>query len=158
MKDEELLKIFLKRADVKGPDECWPWLGFIDKDLGYGRTSFLGYSTTAHRTAWILENEKEPPKFIGGRKTLIRHLCNNRCCVNPNHLAIGNYSDNGKDASEDGKHVALNLLELKRAMELRKEGKTYREIGKVLGVIESTISNALNGRRHCYREMLRSLA
>ena len=154
MKDNELLKIFLKRADIKGPDDCWPWLGPIDNHLGYGRTCFLGYATTAHRTAWILANGKEPPKTIRNRKILVRHLCGNRNCVNPNHLALGNYSDNGKDASEEGKNVKLDIIELNEGIRLRKEGKTYREIGKALKVSEAVISNALNGRSHCYRKML----
>lgn len=154
MKDNELLNLFLKRAEIKGPDDCWPWLGPIDSNLGYGRTSFLGYSTTAHRTTWILANGEEPPKFIGNRKILVRHLCGNRNCVNPKHLALGNYSDNGKDASEEGKNVRLSIVELNKAIGLRKEGKTYREIGKALKESESVISNALNGKNHCYRKML----
>ena len=154
MKDEELLKIFLKRADIKGPDDCWPWLGPIDATLGYGRTSFLGYPTTAHRTAWILANGEQPPKFVGGRKVLLRHLCSNRRCVNPKHIALGNYSDNGKDASELGRGVALDITEVKECLRLRKEGKTYYEIGKALSTLPANVANALNGKRHCYRIML----
>jgi hypothetical protein len=158
MKNKEMLKIFLNRADVKGPDDCWNWLGPIDAKLGYGRSSFIGYSTSAHRTVWMLSNGEEPPKYAGTRRVLIRHICGNKLCVNPKHLALGNYSDNGKDASEEGKHVKMNILQLLQALELRKEGMTYRQIGKIIGESESVVSGAINGKRHCYRKMLQVLS
>lgn len=157
MKNNEILNRFLLNAEVGEPDECWVWKGPVDKKLGYGRTSFLGYSTTAPKTSWILANDAEPPKYINNRRICIRHLCGNRLCVNPNHLALGTYSDNGRDASELGKHVKFNIIELKQMIKLRKEGKTYREIGKIFNTSESNVSNALNGRCHCYRQMIKKL-
>lgn len=149
----------MKRVDIKGPDDCWPWLGCIDNTLGYGRTGFLGYGTiTAHRTVWILSNDEAPPKSIRGRKIVIRHLCGSRNCVNPKHLALGNASDNGKDASEEGKGVRLDITEVKEALRLRKEGKTYYEIGKALKATPNTVANAINGKCHCYRKMLEVLS
>ena len=118
MKDEELLKVFLQRVDVKGPDDCWEWKGPLDNSLHYGRTSFLGISMTAHRVAYIL-TYGEPLKVINGRKVLIRHICENRKCVNPAHLQLGTASENICDASTSGKHRVMDIEMMKKALALR---------------------------------------
>jgi len=46
-----------------------------------------------HRAAYY-EKHNEYPE-------LVRHLCNNRCCYNPDHLTSGNYSENSLDKRGD---------------------------------------------------------
>ena len=157
MNREELLKIFLHRADVKGPDDCWPWTGPIDTQTGYGRTSDLGRPTTAPQAAWVLSTGKDLPKRINGRVIVVRHLCSNRLCVNPNHLTLGTCTDNANDSYDLGIGIKLTIEDLKNIIILRKEGKTYREISKSFGTSEMVISNAINGRCRCYRLMLKKL-
>lgn len=63
------------------------------------------------------------------------HSCDNRNCVNPKHLSLGEYSDNSKDAFNKGRiklpentikfkngHVAIN------AVITREKAKEIREI------------------------------
>ena len=64
-------------------NECWIWLGGIESDGGYSRfrSETLGviaghrWSALAHHGALA-----EP---------VVRHRCDVRCCVRPDHLAVG---------------------------------------------------------------------
>jgi hypothetical protein len=43
---------FWKKVDVKQSDECWNWIGAVNKD-GYGRARFQGKSIYVHRLSLI---------------------------------------------------------------------------------------------------------
>ena len=136
---------FWEAVDVKGPDDCWEWKG-LKAPNGYGifgAWSSLG--TTAHRVAWELKNGPIP-KFIDGKKTVIRHMCDNRSCVNPSHLKIGNYGDNMRDARRLGRGMKYSKDDFKKVKDLRQEGKTHREIRDILNMTIGPIKNMLSGR------------
>lgn len=84
---------FWIKADVRGPDECWPWIGHIHEQ-GYGLLwrEGPGYHK-AHRLSYELHFGPVPegrvvdhtchnsdPTCLGGPK------CLHRRCVNPRHL------------------------------------------------------------------------
>ncbi len=81
-------------VEVKGPDECWLWLGSKDKD-GYGQTHSLW--RRAHRAAWIL-NRGAIPKGLG-----VLHTCDTPACCNPAHLFLGTSVDNNADRHRKGR-------------------------------------------------------
>lgn len=153
----KLLKNFWEKVDIKGEDECWEWKATISKTTGYGHAYNGNESIPAYRMSWII-TYGEIPKLINGRKTVIRHLCGNKICVNPIHLSIGNYGDIARDAHREGKKVKLSLEDIKKIRFLRTEGKTYYEIRyifKRLGrdINKDTIRKAYLGKTGIYKEL-----
>ena len=79
---------------------CWLWLGALSG--GYGRigigsrTDGTRKSELATRVAWELFKGPVAP-HLGAL-----HKCDNKSCVNPDHLYIGTHSQNMQDAYDRG--------------------------------------------------------
>jgi hypothetical protein len=75
----DLSERFWSWVDVRGPDDCWEWMGFRHK--GYGRfTLEKGRADESHRVAFRLTRGPIPTGLD------IDHLCRNRACQNPAHM------------------------------------------------------------------------
>lgn len=80
-----------------GLGSCWQWLG-APKNDGYGQIRVAGTMARAHRVAFELVK--------GAIKMNLMHKCDNRLCVNPDHLVEGSYSDNTRDMIRKDRHGA----------------------------------------------------
>ena len=86
-------------ARVEKTDRCWFWLQYrrysrrmtLVRARGYGifRTGSKTYS--AHKLAYLLVYGAIGPGLV------VRHLCGDSRCVNPEHLRIGTQSENMQD-------------------------------------------------------------
>ena len=78
--------------------ECWE----PDKSpnaQGYHRFGYADKSDIrAHRLAWEAHHAMPIPEGM-----IIMHTCDNRACVNPEHLRLGTLSDNTRDAVAKGR-------------------------------------------------------
>lgn len=88
---------FWSKVKVQHSDcACWEWVGAIGAN-GYGTFRSDGRAhVPAHRAAWEIANG-EP---LGHRFAC--HTCDNKICVNPNHIYAGDRQSNARDASERG--------------------------------------------------------
>lgn len=75
---------------------CWEWTGIISKH-GYGQFHFGDCAANAHRVSYMVF--KGPIK----EKLLVCHSCDNRKCVNPDHLWLGTTKDNAQDCVKKGR-------------------------------------------------------
>jgi len=72
---------------------CLEWTGFKSRD-GYGVLHRGGKHIKAHRLAYCNANGKHLNDIAG---LVVRHKCDNRKCLNPDHLEIGSNIDNTQD-------------------------------------------------------------
>lgn len=84
---------FWQKVRVAGPDDCWEWLGHIDR-RGYGSCYFPNShprkNGVAHRYLYEVLLGKGPlPEHMS-----IDHLCQNKRCVNPAHLEVVTMREN----------------------------------------------------------------
>ena len=79
---------------------CWIWTaGKLPN--GYGRTNRVrAGSRLAHRAAYAAAHGTPPPNMV------VRHKCDVRACVNPDHLEIGTVADNNRDTLQRGRLVS----------------------------------------------------
>lgn len=98
MRKSKINDLFWSYVDIRGPEECWNWRGGLHA-RGYGHFNSFPRQHRANRIAWILTNGEIPE----GKMCL--HKCNNKKCVNPNHLYLGNYFDNARDKYADPTNV-----------------------------------------------------
>jgi len=87
----------LWKNSVVHPDTgCYLWLGRIDKD-GYGFVKIGGKDLFAHRlSAFLFLGLKLKSKIL----TLHKILCPHKNCWRPEHLYLGNQSNNQYDMQE----------------------------------------------------------
>ncbi len=95
---KEIHKRFWEKVKILNKDECWEWQAAFRKD-GYGVINVDGEIVGAHRVSYMLSKGE-----IAGR-LLVCHKCDNRKCVNPNHLFLGTYSDNLIDSINKGRKI-----------------------------------------------------
>ena len=93
---------------VKKTDGCWEWQG-CKGGSSYGLFWSEGKKIYAHRYSYLLHNGKLPKKMV-------LHKCDNRICVNPDHLFPGDARDNLLDAIQKGRYDLAAFLEHKKLL------------------------------------------
>lgn len=82
--------------------QCWEWVASCYKCSGYGQFGVKTKKVTAHRFSWELLNGK----VLNG--LFVLHKCDNRKCVNPQHLFLGTAKDNTQDMMSKNRHPRIS--------------------------------------------------
>lgn len=88
---------FLARVVIDFETNCWNWTGMKSK-TGYGQVKRDGRFIFAHRYSYLLHKGEIGNLFV-------LHKCDNRICVNPDHLFLGNQKDNQQDMKRKNRHA-----------------------------------------------------
>lgn len=137
------------QADENG---CIPWTGYLDKD-GYGNICLVGTGRQhgrAHRYAYERATGQPIPDGM-----VVCHRCDNRYCVNPEHLFLGTPNDNTADMVAKGRnrfgeksiHAKLTEESVRTIVRrYRAGGITQRELAHEYGVDQTAISLIMRGQ------------
>lgn len=93
---------FWEKINIGNEDECWEWTASCSSD-GYGqmwRGKDIKGHLSSHRFSWELHNGRIENGFF------VLHKCDNKLCVNPNHLFLGTQLDNIRDMDMKGRRVS----------------------------------------------------
>jgi hypothetical protein len=134
---------------VKKGEGCWEWQG-SRWHHGYGRVVVAGHQTMAHRRAFQLTFGDFDPKLD------VLHRCDNKPCVRPDHLYLGNDLDNARDRVERGPDIRfpgeangrakLTAADVDELRHLRALGLSYPELCRRFGVSKTAARFAVSGK------------
>lgn len=140
---------------------CWEWKAYL-MHKGYGHFHINRVPKRAHRVSYEHYKGKIPFGM------LVMHTCDNRKCVNPDHLVVGTHQDNMNDMVKKGRsqkvvkgcnkyntnqsmennfNSKLTSIQVKNIIKDYKDGAgSYMFLSLKYGVSKSNIQAIINGR------------
>jgi len=145
--NREVLKTIADRFNSKYTiDEttrCWQWQGSKDSE-GYGVfwDNRIKNNARAHRISMELNGTPIPNNLQA------LHQCDNKSCVNPNHIRIGTSQENTQEAKDRGllKNIPLKRRDYIKSMSDEQFKEWAQRFNGKSGRARSNLTTALNWR------------
>lgn len=124
--------------------ECIEWTKATTKG-GYPVANIGGKTTYMHRKTWEDANGKIPEGLV------VRHKCDNRKCINLEHLEIGTVKDNSEDCVSRGRqakgsrHPGTKLTE-EQVVSIKEDTRRQVDIAAEYGIAQSYVSVLRSGK------------
>ena len=125
---------------------CWIWLKCIMR-TGYGVIGIDHKTILAHRASWIAFRGPIPDGLY------VLHHCDNRPCVNPDHLFLGTHMDNMIDRDTKGRNKprpgVLNpkaKLTPEQVLAIRNAPIGCEKLARQYGMNKSTMARIRSGQ------------
>jgi hypothetical protein len=112
----------LLSAIIKTESGCWEWQKALRN--GYGAMKAWGKVRGTHRISY--EIFKGDPGEL-----LVCHSCDNRKCVNPEHLFLGTHQDNAQDAFDKGRMIVPEGSQFTNGRKPENRGMSEEQVIKV---------------------------
>lgn len=120
---------------------CWLWLLSLGSH-GYGNACLDGEHTTAHRVSFLAFKGPIPDGM------LVQHSCDNKLCVNPDHLSLGTDATNALDKKLKGRAARkLNAIDVQRIKFRLLARASIRSIAREFGVSQRQIQWIARGQQ-----------
>lgn len=134
---------FHRKYVINQTSNCWEWKK--PNKQGYGRFYVNGTSTFAHRYAYEMYKGPIPDTYV------VRHLCNNPSCVNPNHLDVGTTYENMQDKvlsnrQAKGKDHGRAVLTNTQIIQIYQSSKSNYDLATQYNVTPQLISFIRSGK------------
>jgi hypothetical protein len=128
----------LKDRVIVTPSGCMEWTRGINKRHGYGYLSFKNKKQRAHRVSYELSFGPIPEGMH------VCHKCDNRRCINPDHLFLGTDLDNVRDCVSKGRHatgagMGTSKLTDEQVLAIRGDTRIHRVIAEEYGISRSLV-------------------
>jgi hypothetical protein len=136
---------FWAKVSKKSEQECWPWQGAITS-VGYGILILLpDVWVLAHRASYAMTHGS------AAEGSNICHRCDNRCCVNPDHLFEGSPKDNSMDMAKKFRGRAkLTADQVRQLRRMHTEGVPYRRIANHFHLASTTVHKIATRRSYTH--------
>lgn len=119
---------------------CILWTGRMLPN-GYGVTRHLGKWETTHRLSFIIH--KGHPQGLH-----VRHICDHKLCMNPDHLVSGTHDENMQDKvtrnrtfKPKGERHPGSKLRAEDVLSIRSDSRSYPAIAADYGISAPTVCN-----------------
>lgn len=134
-----LLSIYYIKQEILMAADCINHTG-CTQNTGYGQVRRAGKLWLAHRWAAHIAHGPCPSGLV------VRHTCDNRLCINPDHLIYGTQGDNLNDRKERHIYRKLDRADAE-AIKLRLKSEVMRTIAEDYGVSIAMIHHIKTGKQ-----------
>lgn len=132
---------------------CWEWTGGKLDPQGYGRLSFVNgvAGLLAHRASFCLAHGLSLDSI---ENDCVLHRCDNRRCINPEHLFLGTRQENSADMVAKGRQnigsrnprAKLSEQSARAIRSMAKLGLSTKDLGVLFGVSRQAACCVVAGR------------